>query len=884
MEKILRLINNKEENIFVDFKENFHFFQENGKSNNEVFQEFYKDCIGFLNAPERGDKYLIFGIKELEGNDFEIVGVNDEDLNLFKEERFQDQINNYITPVPIIHVKTIPIDDKKVVAIEISKTNQLGLYSLNKSMTLNKTTYVSGDSWIRKGSRVKKLSPKEAVEISQNSSSLLSLVDADLIHDLSRIDEIIDFVHFMDTHIVNASDILEFIHSDISLLKKFNEVFTTIVLAGKFLEILEVEEIDGGSLSLINGIFFISKEIYDISKYFELNLWNGQLTLKNKESNNLTRAMFHEFSSRVEKINDLINSYISLQYKYSGIYFYKLTDIIFDEETLNIYGESELKFQISENILSLFLEPLYASRNPFVVTIRELLQNSFDAVNHNKNAEIRVEFNYKNDKLTEVSIYDNGVGMNWDDITNYYLKVGNSSKKAGSIGYIGQFGIGGLSLFMISNSCRITTKKAQNEICCFSIQKEEFIVRKETIKVISELQSTPSFTKIDLTISDEFSGYTKEQIISLLNLNETFVQYPVELSFCFEEEVFEAKLIDINNIHRELFDIFEFKGSEIFVLKNRQYIELSDSEIRASPYDSLQKLNNRILYNNQLGNIRIEDDFPYRNLSKEYLPFIIVSGKISATDGYITELSREKYTLKGQFLNELVENLYKFNIPRFVDGLNDINKTEISVDEKLNKSNRLLQRLYLNFNGLLINNNKIMVLKSNTIQNVRKIYSNDLSGSQLKKLLSDNKNIMLESMNSDKSIIAKRISTASPIVISNNLLQRYIVRAQGYNAGFKNEALQTFLTLLGIPFKVSNKVTEIWDDINTKDELIMDILKRKTRNTLTYLNDEGERIVNNVEESYPNILIVDTKITMKNDNKFDLFMEVCNDVPWVDSN
>ncbi|HEM3594811.1 TPA: hypothetical protein U1C02_001858, partial [Streptococcus suis] len=303
-----------------------------------------------------------------------------------------------------------------------------------------------------------------------------------------------------------------------------------------------------------------------------------------------------------------------------------------------------------------------------------------------------------------------------------------------------------------------------------------------------------------------------------------------------------------------------------------------------SPYDSLQKLNNCILYNNQLGNIRIEEDFPYRNLSKEYLPFIIVSGKISATDGYITELSREKYTIKGQFLNDLVKNLYKFNIPRFVDGLNVINETEISVDEKLNKTNRLLQRLYLNFNGLLINNNKIMVSKSNTIQNVRKIYSNDLSGSQLKKLLSDNKNIMLESMNSDKSVIAKRISDASPIVISNNLLQRYIVRAQGYNTGFKYEALRTFLTLLGIPFKDSNKVTEIWDDINTKDESIMDILKRKTRNTLTYLNDEGERIVNSVEESYSNILIVDTKITMENDNKFDFFLEGCNDVPWVDNN
>ncbi|WP_193435190.1 ATP-binding protein, partial [Streptococcus suis] len=133
-----------------------------------------------------------------------------------------------------------------------------------------------------------------------------------------------------------------------------------------------------------------------------------------------------------------------------------------------------MKFQISENILSLFLEPLYASRNPFVVTIRELLQNSFDAVNDNKNAKVKVEFNYKNDRLIMISIYDNGVGMDWDDITNYYLKVGNSSKKAGSIGYIGQFGIGGLSLFMISNNCRITTKKVENEVCCFSIQKEEF--------------------------------------------------------------------------------------------------------------------------------------------------------------------------------------------------------------------------------------------------------------------------------------------------------------------------------------------------------------------------------------------------------------------------
>ncbi|MGC4389175.1 ATP-binding protein, partial [Streptococcus suis] len=68
-----------------------------------------------------------------------------------------------------------------------------------------------------------------------------------------------------------------------------------------------------------------------------------------------------------------------------------------------------------------------ASRNPFVVTIRELLQNSFDAVNDNKNAKVKVEFNYKNDRLIMISIYDNGVGMDWDDITNYYLKVGNSS-------------------------------------------------------------------------------------------------------------------------------------------------------------------------------------------------------------------------------------------------------------------------------------------------------------------------------------------------------------------------------------------------------------------------------------------------------------------------
>lgn len=139
-------------------------------------------------------------------------------------------------------------------------------------------------------------------------------------------------------------------------------------------------------------------------------------------------------------------------------------------------GEYCLSLQ-ADNVLQLLVgDDLYSSDSTF---IRELLQNSFDAVRArkmldycwNKDGQIVVSDWIDEEGFQWFRIDDNGIGMTEQMIMNFFLKVGNSyyqsdefkkssyeNKHHNTFHPISQFGIGILSCFLVGDRMEVSTR------------------------------------------------------------------------------------------------------------------------------------------------------------------------------------------------------------------------------------------------------------------------------------------------------------------------------------------------------------------------------------------------------------------------------------------
>jgi molecular chaperone HtpG len=111
-------------------------------------------------------------------------------------------------------------------------------------------------------------------------------------------------------------------------------------------------------------------------------------------------------------------------------------------------------FQVDlRGMIDLLSEHLYSGPEVFV---RELLQNSIDAITARQRLEpgftgsvrIRVEHG------RQLEFWDDGIGLTGDEVQEFLATIGRSSKR-GSNDFIGQFGIGLLSCFVVSDEIEL---------------------------------------------------------------------------------------------------------------------------------------------------------------------------------------------------------------------------------------------------------------------------------------------------------------------------------------------------------------------------------------------------------------------------------------------
>lgn len=131
--------------------------------------------------------------------------------------------------------------------------------------------------------------------------------------------------------------------------------------------------------------------------------------------------------------------------------------------------EEKHKFQVNlGGILDILSNHLYKSQDVF---LRELLQNGMDAITlrqklqrgfHNGCITISI------DEGERIELRDNGAGLTEQEIHRFLAVIGQSSKAGLESGkltedFIGRFGIGLLSCFMVSDSIEVHTKSVKSE-------------------------------------------------------------------------------------------------------------------------------------------------------------------------------------------------------------------------------------------------------------------------------------------------------------------------------------------------------------------------------------------------------------------------------------
>jgi molecular chaperone HtpG len=128
----------------------------------------------------------------------------------------------------------------------------------------------------------------------------------------------------------------------------------------------------------------------------------------------------------------------------------------------------EHKFQINlRGLIDLLSNHLYSGSEVFV---RELLQNGVDAIRARTHlepgfqGEVTIEVHQRPGKPPSLLFADNGIGLTEDEIHRFLATIGESSKRAQEgerpTDFIGQFGIGLLSCFVVSDEIVVVTRSA----------------------------------------------------------------------------------------------------------------------------------------------------------------------------------------------------------------------------------------------------------------------------------------------------------------------------------------------------------------------------------------------------------------------------------------
>ena len=103
----------------------------------------------------------------------------------------------------------------------------------------------------------------------------------------------------------------------------------------------------------------------------------------------------------------------------------------------------------------------------------------------------------------KLEVEDYGIGMDLNDIVNYFLTIGESSKNKDDDGLTGKFGIGILSIFLIGKEAKVYSKKESSMHLGIRIFQSNNEKKVEKIEVDEAVFKDGKATILEVNIDDE---------------------------------------------------------------------------------------------------------------------------------------------------------------------------------------------------------------------------------------------------------------------------------------------------------------------------------------------------------------------------------------------
>ena len=195
-------------------------------------------------------------------------------------------------------------------------------------------------------------------------------------------------------------------------------------------------------------------------------------------------------------------------------------------------------------VLNIVINSLYSDKDIF---LRELISNSSDAIDKRRferlsnksSTDEKVDYEIKIDvssKENTISISDDGIGMDKDDLVNSLgtiaksgtteflakLEAAKDEDKSKSLNLIGQFGVGFYAAFMVSESVEVISKKdGSNKAFSWSSDGVTGFEIKD-----SSRDNVGTTVKLNLKKSDK--DYTKrEKLVEIVKKYSDHIQFPI---------------------------------------------------------------------------------------------------------------------------------------------------------------------------------------------------------------------------------------------------------------------------------------------------------------------------------------------------------------------
>lgn len=255
----------------------------------------------------------------------------------------------------------------------------------------------------------------------------------------------------------------------------------------------------------------------------------------------------------------------------------------------------------TKKLLDLMIHSIYTNREIF---LRELISNASDAIDKVHFEGLTNKDLLEGDDQYEIflvpdadshtlTISDNGLGMNKDDLmenlgtiaksgTKAFLEKLQQAKEGGDTGkdLIGQFGVGFYSAFMVSEKITVVSRKAGEK------QAYKWESTADGSYTIEECEKEKRGTSITLTLLPEFYGDKAEEnftdtykLQSLVKKYSDYVRYPIKMNFVVEEQPKDADGKPIEGAGT-------IKRNEIRTLNSMQPLWAKNkSEIKPEEYD-----------------------------------------------------------------------------------------------------------------------------------------------------------------------------------------------------------------------------------------------------------------------------------------------------------